>query len=167
MSPTIRSLTGLGAAATLFITAPAQARNVTADVAQIAELLTGAGYKVESREAKDGKFLRITSDETRYDINPYGCDDKGANCKSVQFYAGFTTDKKLSLTQINTYAREHRWGIVYLDSDNDPVIEFDLDLEKGGMSSELFLDNVAYWEAVMFGFADFVFKDNDETAKKN
>lgn len=63
---------------------------------------------------------------------------------------------------MNSYAAENRFGRIYLDKDRDPVIEMDVDLEAGGMSKELFMDNLAYWEAIMVGFAEFAYsKDAD------
>lgn len=142
--------------------APAQARNVTADMAQIAEVMQGAGYNVEVKQAEGESFLSVDMESYRFLLLPFGCDDKGKNCKSVQFFAAFDPASSPSLEAMNAYARENRWGRIYLDKENDPAIEFDLDLEQGGMSPELFLDNVAYWEAVVAGYSKFVFgKDKD------
>ena len=41
------------------------------------------------------------------------------------------------------------------------IVEMDIDLEVGGMSRELFIDNIAYWDSIMVKYADFVFS-NDE-----
>ncbi|MBN8501432.1 MAG: YbjN domain-containing protein [Sphingomonadales bacterium] len=139
---------------------PANAKNVVADVDQIASVLQSAGYKAEikeSAEEKGNRYIRSSASGYNFTILMYGCDETYKNCKSVQFYTAFTSKRPPTLDQMNTYARQNRWGRVYLDKDGDPAIEFDLDLEVGGMSEALFLDNIAYWESIMVGFAKFVF----------
>lgn len=54
----------------------------------------------------------------------------GADCKDVNFYAGFL-DTKPDLETINAWNRDKRFGKAYLDSDLDAVIEWDVDLEYG------------------------------------
>lgn len=136
---------------------PAMAKNVVADIDQIGEVMKGAGHPVEFKAADGDRYISSETGGYKYALIPFGCDDKGKGCKSVQFYIAFNPDKKPTLDAMNTYAREHRWGRVYIDKDGDPAMEFDLDLEAGGMSPELFLDNVAYWEAIVEVFSKFVF----------
>ncbi|MFM5953052.1 MAG: YbjN domain-containing protein [Novosphingobium sp.] len=157
MKSFVRStLTSLALAAAL-VAAPALAKNVTADLDQVTEILKGAGYKVEMKDVKGDRFISVDMDDYHFLILPFGCDDKGKACKSVQFFAAFDPPTSPSLDAMNLYARDHRWGRVYLDKDNDPAIEFDVDLEQGGMSPELFLDNVAYWEAIVSAYSKFIF----------
>jgi len=141
---------------------PSAAKNVVADVDQLASVMKDAGYKVEIKDMKGERFIAVESSGYKYAIFPFGCDDAGKNCKSVQFFVAFDPKSSPTLEQMNGYAREYRWGRVYLDKDGDPAVEFDLDLEKGGMSAELFLDNVEYWEAIMVAYADWVFGGKDE-----
>jgi Putative bacterial sensory transduction regulator len=141
---------------------PALARNVIADIDQIAALLKTNGETVEVKSIKDSPYIRITGEGYDYSIFTYGCDDDDRNCKSVQFYAAFNPKVNPTLEAMNSYARDNRWGRIYLDKDGDPAIEFDVDLEQGGMSEALFLDNVAYWEAIIDKYGDFVFGPNGE-----
>lgn len=150
------ALAGLAAVAALSAM-PAAAKNVTADLDQIAGLLRKAGYTIEQKGEKGDRYLSVDNDGPVSLIIPYGCDDRGRKCKSVQFYTGFSPKQKPTLEAMNAYARENRWGRIYLDKDNDPAIELDVDLEQGGMSEELFLDNVAYWNTIAANFSEFVF----------
>lgn len=164
MLKTARSfLAGLAASAA-FIAAPALARNVTADAAQIAALLKAKGRSAELKTT-DGETYVLVSNGYDYTIFTFGCDGKGKNCKSVQFYAGFDPKIAPNLQTMNDYARDNRWGRIYLDTESDPAIEFDLDLEQGGMSEALFIDNVAYWETVLNRYGEFVFGPNGENNK--
>mgnify|MGYP000560105888 CR=1 FL=1 len=138
--------------------APLAAKPVTADVAQIAAILQKEGY--QAKRAGEVAEPRIETAMSGYQmaIYFYGCDAKGQGCKSVQFYAGFNPDTSPTLEAMNDYARDNRWGRIYLDKEGVAVIEMDVDLEAGGMSEALFLDNMAYWDTILTKFADFVFK---------
>lgn len=140
--------------------APLNAKTVTADVDQIAAILQKEGY--QAKRAGEGADPWIESAMNGYSmaIYFYGCNDAGKECKSVQFYAGFTPKKKPSLQAMNDYARENRWGRIYLDTDGDPAIEMDVDMEAGGMSEALFIDNIAYWNTILDNFGTFVFKED-------
>jgi hypothetical protein len=151
-------ISALGAA----LASPALAKNVTADIDQIAALLKKDGETVEVKAVKDDPYIRVTGKGYGYSIFTFGCDDAFKNCKSVQFYAAFNPKVSPALEAMNDYARENRWGRVYLDKESDPAIEFDVDLEMGGMSEALFLDNVAYWEAILDRYGNFVFGPNGE-----
>ncbi|MBP6362069.1 MAG: YbjN domain-containing protein [Novosphingobium sp.] len=165
MKQLIRSILIIFAAVAAMLAAPAMAKNVTADLDQINEVMKGAGYKSEVKEKDGERYITVEASGYRFLLFAFGCDDAKKKCKSVQFFAVFNPSTKPTLEAMNTYARQNRWGRVYLDKDGDPAIEFDLDLEQGGMSGELFLDNVAYWEAIMVAFADFAFGKGDAAKK--
>jgi Putative bacterial sensory transduction regulator len=158
----MRSLVILLALAGAALASPALAKNVVADIPQIAALLKKDGKTVEIKKVEGEEYIRVTGGGYGYSIFTYGCDDKAKNCKSVQFFVGMNPKVNPTLEAMNTYARENRWGRIYLDKDGDPAMEFDVDLEQGGMSEALFLDNVAYWEAVIDKYGDFVFGPNGE-----
>lgn len=147
----------LGAAAAAH---PVSAANVVADPAQVAEVFKAAGYRAEPKTSEDGDvYLSSSTGGYTFLVFFNGCDQGTTNCKSVQFYAGFTPEPKFTPEQINAYARGHSWGRFYLDEEGDPAVEMDVDLEQGGMSEALFKDNIAYWEAVLSDFGKFVFAD--------
>lgn len=74
----------------------------------------------------------------------------------------FVPTNKPTLEEMNKYAAENRFGRVYIDDEGDPIIEMDIDLEAGGMSRALFLDNLAYWDSIMVAFGDFAFSKDPE-----
>jgi hypothetical protein len=67
------------------------------------------------------------------------------------FYAWFDRDAP-SFEDMNTYSSQRRWGRFYIDAEGDPTIEFDLDLEDGGISPALFVDNLEYWDGILADF---------------
>lgn len=151
------AISGAVVAASLLAATPLAAQNISADVDQIAELMQSEGYQAKLEGQGAQRHIKTGMAGYNFLILPYDCDSEGADCKSVQFYAAFTPTTKPSLEQMNTYASENRFGRIYLDGDRDPVIEMDIDLEAGGMSKELFMDNLAYWEAILVSFAEFSF----------
>lgn len=54
--------------------------------------------------------------------------------ETMQLYAGFRSSGT-SLSTINAWNKEHRFTRAYLDNDNDPVLESDIDL-TGGVTQE-------------------------------
>lgn len=138
------------------------AQNVVADVDQIAEILQSEGYQAKLVGEGEDRYIKTGRAGYNFLILPFDCDAEGENCKSVQFYIAFATEDAPTLEAMNTYASENRFGRIYLDADRDPVIEMDVDLEAGGMSKELFMDNLAYWEAIMVAFADFAFEHDEQ-----
>lgn len=136
---------------------PAQAQNVVANVDQIAALMQETGYKAELKTDEAGDpYISSGSGGYGFAMFFYGCEG-GRTCKSVQLYAGFDTARRPDLEQMNEYARTKRWGRVYVDESDDPAIEMDIDLEDGGMSRALFVDNLEYWDTVMQAFAKWSF----------
>ena len=118
------------------------------------------GYTVKVKTDKDGSHIRTSRGKDTYSFSIffYGCTEGTMNdCKSVQFFSAFSPKTKPTLDALNAYARDNRWGRVYQDKDGDPVIEMDVDLEKGGMSEALFIDNLEYFEAVVGKFGEFAF----------
>jgi len=131
--------------------AGAQAIRAT-DPQGIVALLQSEGYAAKLEKTDKGDpVIRSQSSGSNFSVYFYNC-DKGQNCATVQFYAGYDTDKKLSLEQINAWNQTNRFGRAYLDDEGDPNLEMDVDLDDGGMSRELFTDNFEFWTSVMAGF---------------
>lgn len=154
-------MSAVGAAAFLAAT-PVAAQNITADLDQIAGVLKEEGYKAKIDEGDGQRWIESAMSGYTYIILPFGCDDAGKDCKSVQFYVAFVPTNKPTLEEMNKYAAENRFGRVYIDDEGDPIIEMDIDLEAGGMSRALFLDNLAYWDSIMVAFGDFAFSKDPE-----
>lgn len=156
------AVSGALVTASMLVAAPVAAQNITADVEQIAQLLQSEGYQAKLEGEGIDRHIKTGMAGYNFLILPFDCEADGSDCKSVQFYTAFAPTNKPTLEEMNTYASENRFGRIYLDQDRDPAIEMDIDLEAGGMSPELFMDNLAYWEAIMVGFAEFSFSKDGE-----
>lgn len=113
--------------------------------------LQEGGYKaVLSKDGTGDPKIESASSGARFFINFYGCKNN-FDCTTVTFYAGWSK-VNVSLNQINEWNKAKRFSRAYIDKDGDPVIEFDVDLDDGGMSQALFIDNVQFWETSLAGF---------------
>lgn len=145
------------AAGALALGAPAQAGAVRAqDPASVVTALQNAGYAAKLGTDKVGDPM-ITSgiNGTTFQIFFYNCTDH-RQCATVQFHAGYDLDKSASFEVINDYNRSQRFGRAFIDKEGDPILEMDVDLDDGGMSSELFIDNVEFWTSILDKFEETI-----------
>jgi hypothetical protein len=142
----------LVAAAFLTVAAPALAQNVSADAQKLAALLTGAGYQGQLGTDSTGDPM-ITSGTggTRFVVLFYNCTNH-QGCTTIQFQTAWGMKVKPSLSAINEWNRKHRFARAYLDDVGDPGLMMDVNLDKGGMSPDLFRDNLGVWFATVDAF---------------
>lgn len=139
--------------------APIAAQTVTAkDPQSVAAALQAEGYAAKMDKTTDGDpAIRSQSSGSNFSVFFYNC-EKGEKCATIQFHAGYNTDdgKGPSLQKINAWNQSNRFGRAYLDDEGDPIIEMDVDLDDGGMSRELFVDNFEFWTAIMSKFEQHI-----------
>ena len=143
-------------ATTCTVPATAQILNVR-DPELVAELLRKEGYQAKVDPKKEGEDPVITSaaSGSTFGVYFYNC-EKGKNCQSIQFYAGFQKPK-MDLARVNAWNRDKRFGRAYLDTDGDAAIEMDVNIEPGGMPRELFADNLSIWSDLIGEFRTRVY----------
>lgn len=83
----------------------------------------------------------------------YGCED--GRCQSLQMWAGFSMEEPPSLLAVNEWNRTKRFGRAYLDAENDPVLESDLDLE-GGVSAEAIGEWIRTFGLLLLQFTEHI-----------
>jgi Putative bacterial sensory transduction regulator len=111
----------------------------------VVRALQNGGYKaILTKDSTGDPKIESSSSGAKFIINFYGCTDN-KDCRTLTFYAGWTS-KDTSMNQMNEWNKSKRFSRGYIDKDGDPVMEFDLDLDDGGMSEQLFIDNVEFWE---------------------
>ncbi|MBX7540583.1 YbjN domain-containing protein [Qipengyuania sphaerica] len=145
------------AAASLTYAAPAAAKNVTADVEQIAKIIREEGLQAKIEDSDGEKYIVSGLSGYNFVIRFFGCEEKMKDCKFIQFRAAFSPDNKPTVADVNQFSADNFFARFYVDDESDPVIEMDLDLEQGGMSRALFVDNIAYWNTVLGKYGEFAF----------
>lgn len=147
-------LVGWGMAiAAAAIAMPLQAQMVKGqDPGTVVAALQEAGYAAKLGKDKLGDPM-ITSGAsgTPFQIYFYNCTNN-QNCATIQFNSGYDIKDRVSLERINEWNQKQRFGRAYLDKENDPILQMDLDLDDGGISRPLFIDNVEFWTSVLAGF---------------
>ena len=132
---------------------PAQAQMVRAqDPGTLVRALQKEGFSAKLGVDKVGDPM-ITSgvSGTTFQIFFYNCTDHKA-CATVTFHAGYDLKTNIGLDKINEWNRGKRFGRAYLDKENDPILEMDVDLDDGGLSQALFIDNVQFWTSILGEF---------------
>jgi len=141
------------AAVAAFAAAPAGAQMVRAqDPQSVVSALRSGGYAAKLGTDKVGDPM-ITSGAsgTTFQIFFYNCTNHRA-CATVQFHAGYDLKSSPGLESINEWNRSQRFGRAYLDKEGDPIVEMDIDLDDGGLSRALFIDNMEFWTSLLAKF---------------
>ena len=140
---------------------PAQAQMVRAqDPGTIVRALQDSGYTAQLGTDKVGDPM-ITSGVggTTFQIFFYNCTDN-RECATVTFHSGYDLRDPVTLDRINEWNRSKRFGRAHLDGEDDPILEMDVDLDDGGLSTLLFIDNIEFWSSVLGDFERFIgFRD--------
>ncbi len=76
--------------------------------------------------------------------------------ENIQAYAGFESDNT-TCAKVNQWNAEKRFSRAYLDDDDDPVIELDLDLE-GGITQERLIDFITTVRHSVAGFRKHIYE---------
>jgi hypothetical protein len=132
---------------------PADAEMVRAqDPGTLVRALQENGYAAKLGTDKLGDPM-ITSgvSGTSFQIFFYNCTDHKA-CATVNFYSSYKLDKPTSLEKMNEWNRSKRFARGYIDKENNSVLEMDVDLDDGGLSSALFIDNIEFWASILADF---------------
>lgn len=134
------------------VAASAQAKTVRAqDPATLVAAMQEYGLRAElTKDGTGDPMIRSAVNGSRFDVYFYNCTDN-TECATVQLHAGYDHDG-VTLEKINEWNRSQRFGRAYLDTEDDPIIEMDIDLDDGGMSQELFIDNLEFWESIVDKF---------------
>src|SRR3546814_4748130 len=61
----------------------------------------------------------------------------GRNCRTLQYYMGFSDAKDVPLDRFNEWNREKRFDRAYRDESGDPVLEMDVDVRSEANTYEL------------------------------
>jgi hypothetical protein len=141
------------AALIAFTAVPAAAQTVKAqDPQSLVAALQAAGYAAKLGTDKGGDPM-ITSGAsgTNFQIFFYNC-TANKDCATVQFHAGYDLKSSPGLEKINAWNSSQRFGRAYLDKEGDPIVEMDVDLDDGGMSRALFIDNMEFWTSLLGKF---------------
>jgi hypothetical protein len=117
----------------------------------IVSLMQQAGYRAVLTETNDGDpSIESSAAGANFYIYFYGCQN-GQNCLSLQFESGYDLPDGASLGLINDWNSTKRFAYSYLDNENDPYLNMDLNMSYG-ISEQNFLDWLSLWDTQMADF---------------
>lgn len=104
------------------------------------QILDSVGMESESQSEGPSGSVKIRFEDGKGKSTMYltAC-SSGKKCKRMQLHAGYSMSKKPSMGQINEWNKSKLFSRAYLDSDGDPHLESDIDIE-GGVSRETIRD---------------------------
>lgn len=121
---------------------------------EVAKWLQDAGYKAQIMTLKSGdRIIASGADGFTWKVYQFDCD--GDRCGSIQFAMGLNTKGAFDTAKMNEWSKKNRWARAYVDSVNDPWLEYDVDLTPGG-TYELLNDEFATWRSTVKRFHAFL-----------
>ena len=121
---------------------------------EMAAIVKEAGFSPEvTKDSQGDPLIRFRLEALRCAIYFFGC--KNDRCESYQFSAGFSMEKKPGQEKINEWNRTKRFGRAYIDAEQDPHIEMDVDLD-GGVTHEYIVRTLSTWRAVFLAFVKYI-----------
>jgi len=148
-----KAIFAAAALAAATIAAPAHAQLVRAqDPQSVVRALQDGGYSAQLGVDGVGD-PKVTSSVsgTTFQVFFYNCTNH-KDCATVQFHSGYHLATAPTLDVINEWNRSQRFGRGFLDRVNDPTLEMDVDLDDGGLSPALFIDNIEFWTSILSRF---------------
>lgn len=121
-------------------------------VAQMARVYGPAERRYD--DAEDGPWIRAEMDGVIYTITFLNCTN-GRDCSSLQLRAWWESNGTHTIEMMNTWNRDRRFSAAYLDGNNAPTIEFDVNLAHG-VTEANFDDTLQWWQTVIGIFAEEV-----------
>lgn len=146
-------------AATLFAATPAHAELINAaNPATIKAVVESQGWPatIIAKPDKD-PYIESNRNGLKFLVLFMNCDG-GKNCKTLQYYMGFSDAKDVSLDRLNKWNRDKRFGRAYKDDEGDPVLEMDVDLDFAGIPRENVGETFNTWASLMDSFREYIFQ---------
>ena len=127
------------------------------DPSSLVRAMQDSGYRAELTKDNSGDpMIKSSASGNDFTILFYGC-KSNRNCTTVQFFAGFKDPDNGSLSAMNKWNTDNRFGRAYQAESGSARIEYDLDLDTGGMSAALFKDNLEVFAALVDRYRKYVY----------
>lgn len=157
-SNSLRAVLAMGAALA-FSAAPAHAELVNAkNPATIKAILESQGWPATlvSKPGED-PYLESNRNGLKFVVLFMNCTEN-KNCKTLQYYMGFSDAKNVALDRFNEWNRTKRFARAYRDEEGDPVLEMDVDVDFAGIPRENVGETFNTWASLMDSFREFIFE---------
>jgi hypothetical protein len=147
-------------AALAFLTTPAQAELVNAkNPATIKAIVESQGWPATLvSKADEDPYIESNRNGLKFLVLFMNCNDAHKDCKTLQYYMGFSDAKGTSLDRLNDWNRTKRFARAYRDDAGDPVLEMDVDVDFAGIPRENIGETFNTWASLMDSYREFIFE---------
>jgi len=119
---------------------------------ELLDLLRDQGVAPElGRDSEGDPTISFKVEGLKCVIFFYNCEH--GRCRSFKYASGFSMKKKPSLAAVNAWNRERRFARAFLDDEQDPHLQMDVDLD-GGVTRTHLVETLSTWRAVLTLFAE-------------
>lgn len=125
----------------------------------IVQIAAGWGSASRDVDSYGDPMVRGRINGIGYSIYFYGCSEKGIECSSIQFYAGFL-DYTGGLERLNQWNLDNRFGKAYLFNDGTVGVSLNVNLD-GGVTRANLDDTFGFWDLVIRDFPDFIWEEGE------
>lgn len=148
------------ALAALAATQTADAQMISAKRPQtMVSYLQDKGFRAELKSdgasGTDGPRIVSGTGGTQFTIYLRNCTN-GANCTTAAFFLGFNDLDNVPLDLINKWNQTSRFTRAYIDSEADPVLVMDVDLDHDGLPAANFGEYLDIWASLGAKFLPFL-----------
>jgi hypothetical protein len=134
-------------ATTFAATATAQSLVSAENPAQLVSIIQALGFQARlEKDSVGDPLIRSSSSGVDFSIYFYGC-SKNARCQSLQFIAGYDLANGTTLPTLDEWNEEKRFASAYLDDEDDPFLQMDMNTE-GGITQENFEKTFDLWQSL-------------------
>ncbi len=146
-------------AALAFSATPARAELVNAKNPQTIKAIVESQGWPATLISKPGEdpYLESNRNGLKFLVLFMNCTDN-KNCKTLQYYMGFSDAKNVSLDRFNEWNKTKRFARAYRDDEGDPVLEMDVDVDFAGIPRENIGETFNTWASLMDSFRTFIFE---------
>ena len=124
------------------------------EIDQIVDIARGFGSG--TLEKDETEYVRGRINGTLYVIFFNDCNSDRSECQSLQFYASWE-GVPVDQAAINGWNRDKRFAKAYIDAENDPVLEMDVNLRHGVTRGNL-EDTFDWWRLSLREFKSGILK---------
>jgi hypothetical protein len=134
-------------ATTLAATATAQSLVSAENPAELVSIIQALGFQAQIDKDNVGDpLIRSSSSGVDFSIYFYGC-TKNKRCQSLQFIAGYNLTDGTTLAVLDEWNEEKRFASAYLDDEDDPFLQMDVNTE-GGITQQNFEKTFDLWQSL-------------------
>jgi hypothetical protein len=124
-------------------------------VDEVADIMRASGYLAKiGKDTGGDPMIESGAEGAHFQVFFYAC-DKSVRCSSIQLQASYHVTGGMKLAQVNGWNQKWRYGRAYLDNENDPILDMDLDV-KHGATTEAISTNIGMWDTILGTFKEMV-----------